>query len=482
MFALQKIEIAPYEVEQLLDVRLTGRFNEHGTLYVKALLSEEKGDGYMNSSGRGEPVCLSAQNYEGVPQILFQGMVQKLQVRVIGQLYYLEVQAVSYSYLLDIEKRNRSFQDKVLSYEGLLQKLTAGYEDAGILGVVTQKAVIGQLLVQYQETDWQFLKRLASHFHTGLVNDVRFSCPRCYFGVQGGRGVELEAVAYSVKKDMARYLRMSQNGVDGLYEQDFLSYEVETYTPVHVGEQVRFLGQTLYVSQADAALDKGIFVYRLTLTAKNGMCRRYQQNDGLAGCSLRAKVTEVKNDRVKAVFELDEKAGHDPGELCFFPYATIYASQNGSGWYCMPEIGDSVRIYFPDGIEEHAYAVSSIYEEAEPAADGADEEAADGGYAAGWRDPSIKTLRNQEGKEIRLAPNGIYLIADQTRVALTDTDGIIISSDQNIRFESEKSITLSAGEDVSIMGLTGVDLCCSETSSIKLEENVRVVGQEIKSN
>ncbi len=482
MFALQKIESAPYEVEQLLDVRLTGRFNEHGTLYVKALLSEEKGDGYMNSSGRGEPVCLSAQNYEGVPQILFQGMVQKLQVRVIGQLYYLEVQAVSYSYLLDIEKRNRSFQDKVLSYEGLLQKLTAGYEDAGILDVVTQKAVIGQLLVQYQETDWQFLKRLASHFHTGLVNDVRFSCPRCYFGVQGGRGVELEAVAYSVKKDMARYLRMSQNGVDGLYEQDFLSYEVETYTPVHVGEQVRFLGQTLYVSQADAALDKGIFVYRLTLTAKNGMCRRYQQNDGLAGCSLRAKVTEVKNDRVKAVFELDEKAGHDPGELCFFPYATIYASQNGSGWYCMPEIGDSVRIYFPDGIEEHAYAVSSIYEEAEPAADGADEEAADGGYAAGWRDPSIKTLRNQEGKEIRLAPNGIYLIADQTRVALTDTDGIIISSDQNIRFESEKSITLSAGEDVSIMGLTGVDLCCSETSSIKLEENVRVVGQEIKSN
>ena len=91
-------------------------------------------------------------------------------------------------------------------------------------------------------------------------------------------------------------------------------------------------------------------------------------------------------------------------------------------------------------------------------------------------------MRNQEGKEIRLAPNGIYLIADQTRVALTDTDGIIISSDQNIRFESEKSITLSAGEDVSIMGLTGVDLCCSETSSIKLEENVRVVGQEIKSN
>ncbi len=482
MVALQKIEIAPYEVEQLLDVRLTGRLNEHGTLYVRALLSEEKGDGYMNSSGRGASVCLYAQNHEGVRQILFQGMVQKMQVRVIGQLYYLEVQAVSYSYLLDIEKRSRTFQDKTLSYDGLLQKITACYDDAGILDVVTKKAAIGQLLVQYEETDWQFLKRLASHFHTGLVNDVHFACPRCYFGVQGSRGVELEAVAYSVKKDMARYLRMSQNGVDGLHEQDFLSYEVETYAPVHVGEQVKFRGQTLYVSRVDAALEKGIFVYRLTLTTKNGMCRRYQQNDRLAGCSLRAKVTEIKNDRVKAVFELDEKAGHDPGELCFFPYATIYATQNGGGWYCMPEIGDSVRIYFPDGIEEHGYAVSSIYEEETPEAGGANEEDADGGYTPAWRDPSIKSLRNQEGKEIRLAPNGIYLIADQTKIALTDTDGIIISSDQNIRFESEKSITLSAGEDVSIMGLTGVDLCCSETSSIKMEESVKVVGQEIKSN
>ena len=127
----------------------------------------------------------------------------------------------------------------------------------------------------------------------------------------------MEAVAYSVKKDMARYLLMSQNGVDGLHEQDFLSYEVETYAPVHVGEQVKFRGQTLYVSRADAALEKGIFVYRLTLTTKNGMCRRYQQNDRLAGCSLRAKVTEIKNDRVKAVFELDEKAGHDRESFVF---------------------------------------------------------------------------------------------------------------------------------------------------------------------
>ena len=466
MVALQKIEISPYEVEQLLDVRLTGRLNEHGALYVRALLSEEKGDGYMNSSGRGASVCLSAQNHEGVRQILFQGMVQKMQVQVIGQLYYLEVQAVSYSYLLDIEKRSRTFQDKTLSYDGLLQKITACYDDAGILDVVTKKAAIGQLLVQYEETDWQFLKRLASHFHTGLVNDVHFACPRCYFGVQGSRGVELEAVAYSVKKDMARYLLMSQNGVDGLHEQDFLSYEVETYTPVHVGEQVKFRGQTLYVSRADAALEKGIFVYRLMLTTKNGMCRRYQQNDRLAGCSLRAKVTEIKNDRVKAVFELDEKAGHDPGELCFFPYATIYATQNGSGWYCMPEKGDSVRLYFPNEHEDEAYVNSSVNEQSS--------------NSSARSNPDEKSIKNKQGKEVLFQPD---------RLILTNNNGMSVKiiDDEGIIIESDKSITIRAKENIGIISMEqGVEMSAPEkiafqqgNTMLELADDINVQGGRV---
>ena len=30
-----------------------------------------------------------------------------------------------------------------------------------------------------------------------------------------------------------------------------------------------------------------------------------------------------------------------------FPYATVYSTPDGTGWYCMPEIGDAVRLYFP---------------------------------------------------------------------------------------------------------------------------------------
>lgn len=42
IISFQNIEVAPYIVEQLLDVRIDQQMNEHGTFYFKALLPEEK--------------------------------------------------------------------------------------------------------------------------------------------------------------------------------------------------------------------------------------------------------------------------------------------------------------------------------------------------------------------------------------------------------------------------------------------------------
>lgn len=44
------------------------------------------------------------------------------------------------------------------------------------------------------------------------------------------------------------------------------------------------------------------------------------------------------------------------------------------------------------------------------------------------------------------------------------------------------NIVLSAEENINIIGLTGVDLSCNETASVKIEEDIKVTGQEVKSN
>lgn len=181
IISFQNIEVAPYIVEQLLDVRIDQQMNEHGTFYFKALLPEEKKDSYVINNSQGSNVSLSVRETDGNRDILFQGIVQDVKVKAIQGSYYMEVYAISYSYLLDIGKKSRSFQNKQMLYSELLNQVAADYADAAFRDVITQNASIGQFIVQYKETDWEFSRRLASHFHTGLVNDVHINCPKMLF-------------------------------------------------------------------------------------------------------------------------------------------------------------------------------------------------------------------------------------------------------------------------------------------------------------
>lgn len=492
IISFDNLVVSPYKVEQLLDVQVEQKVNEHSTFCFKALLPEGKKDNYVKRCVYGSNVNLMVKEDGKIKCTLFQGMVKEVAVRAIEGSYYMEVQAVSYSYLLDIEKRSRTFQKKQMSYDELTKQVASRYGDAVVADLASNGAATGQFLVQYEETDWEFLKRLASHFHTGVVSDIQLDNIRCYFGFPTHKKMKLESYNYSVKQDIGKYLILSQNGICDIVEQDFISYQIESKMPATVGDKVQFKGQTLYVSHVKACMENGVFIYHLTLTTRKGMSELYRENERISGASLSATVVAVQNDQVKVSIKIDEDAGHFPGEPCYFPYSTIYSSQDGSGWYCMPEIGDKVRIYFPDGIEEHSYAISSVHEEVGcPVGQGNNHQIQNsrinntqgGGNYSGMRDdPSVKSLRNQDGKEIRLTPDGIYIISDETVITLTDEDGVSVVSDKNIEFKSDKSIIISAQEDVNIIGLTGVDLSCSQTASIKMKEDIQVIGQEVKAN
>lgn len=482
IISFQNLSIAPYEVEKLLDVKMEHKMNEHSTLYVKALLSEDVKDNYVKKCRQGSDVSLYIKNSENAG-VLFCGIVKNIQVSCVHGSYYMELYAVSYSYLLDIEKKNRTFQDKQKTYDLVENQIMKEYDDAIMIDVASQETELGRFIVQYQETDWEFLKRLASHFNTGIVNDVHYAKIRCFFGIPNIKTHVIDAFNYSVKQDIGRFLTLSQNGVDGITERDFVYYEIESDEPANIGDIVQFQGKELYVCRVNAYISRGVLLFYLTLTTKNGMIQMFQMHEKVVGVSLNATIDEIENDRVKVTFQIDKEANHDPGKQYFFSYSTIYSSKDGSGWYCMPEIGDSVRIYFPDGIEEHSYAISSIHDGVDPNMQiGSSNGKGEDEYTGQRDNPSVKSLRNKNGKEIRLTPGGIYIIADGTTITLMDEGGVSVVSDQNIEFKSDQNIVISAEQDVSIVGLAGAYLSCSETASIRLEDNVEVIGQEVKAN
>lgn len=483
------LTVEPYKVEKILDVRIEQKINEHSTLYIKALLSDEIKDEYIKRCTQGSDVRLKAKSEEQ-SDVLFSGIVKDIQITVIQGSYYMELCAVSHSFLLDVEKKSRSFQNKQNTYTSLVNKIVSAYPDAMMSDVASQGKTLGQLVVQYEETDWEFLKRLASHFNIGLVNDVHYDKIRCYFGVPTGVTHTIDVFNYNIKQDIGKYLKLSKNGIDDVIESDFTYYEIKSEEPVNIGDIVLFQGKKLYVYQINANMDKGELLFNLTLSTQKGMSQLFQMHHNIVGVSLDASISEIQNDRVKVSLKIDENSNVQE-EQCFFPYSTIYSSKDGSGWYCMPEMGDSVRIYFPDGIEEHSYAISSVHDEVDDNLLGGSNSSGDAGSSngggsgeySGKRDnPSVKSLRNPSGKEIRLTPDGIYIISNGTTITLTDADGVSVVSDQNIELKSDQNIIIGAEQDVSIVGLSGVDLNCNDIASVKIEENVEVIGQEVKAN
>ena len=357
---LSDLRLNPYEVETILDVKIKQQINEHATLYCRALLTESTGFKYIGQNAEGTNISLTTANQSDQEPILFQGLVKEIEVNSIEGSYYLEVQAVSYSSLLDVKEKSRSFQDKTMTYTQLAEAIVADYTGADIRDVISNGKPINQFLVQYLETDWELLKRLASNFNTGIVCNPRFDSPKIYFGVPQNQSTVLDCFNYSVKKDFQKFKQLSENGVNQLSEHDFIYFHVETPSVLNIGDLVQFQDKQLRVSAFTRLNRQEMFLNQYTLLPTKGLSQLECFHHQIVGCSFNGRVIDIKNDRVKVHLDIDETQNVQTAS--YLPYSTIYSSPDGSGWYCMPKLGDQVRVYFPDDNDDHAYAISSVHD------------------------------------------------------------------------------------------------------------------------
>jgi len=483
------LRATPYDVEEILDVKIHQRINEHSTLYFKSVLKAASVGSISDVPGVGGNVALTAIEASGEEYVLFQGLVIDAIILPSEENPIIEVHAISHSYTMDLEKKSRSFQNKNKTYTDLMEQVTLAYQNGDVIDKASNNKTIGKLIVQHMETDWEFLVRMASHFYTGLVNDVRFDSPKFFFGIPEGASFEPDKEQHSLKKDLNKYYNLSKNCPEQLSEADFLFYEVETYHMATIGDNVTLMGKQLRISEITTITIEGLLVNFLSLTTKGGLTQHYRQHESIVGASFGGNILEVSNDLVKISLDIDN--GHDSGEPCFFPYSTIYSSQDGSGWYCMPEIGDRVRLYFPDGEDNDAYAISSVHEKVDPAlmhpeenqggaGGGMRSAEGSGGYSGLRDDPNVKSL-TFGSQEVRLTPEGMYLFTEDSMILLTE-DGIEINSEKDVDLTTEGNFVMDSEAAISISGEQGVKVRSGEANAMFVNEDVQSIGMEVKAN
>lgn len=487
-----QIEVMPFTYVHLHEFKIIKTVNEHARMICSGIISEENKERYIRAADEETEVKAFVKDESGNRQALFRGVALNVEEKVIHGVHYLTFEAISHTYQLDIKRHRRSFQNPQITYAGLIKHIMSSYPKGEAMDVVTQQKKIGTFIMQYDETDWQFLKRLASHFYSPLIPAVGYGVPKFYFGMPMGLSKgELLSPYYKATKRVAAHQTAVDNSIPGVRDSDFIQYEVQSDKILEPGYEVMFKGQLLLVAEVVTEICEGILMNTVKLSPRSGLRPIKDYNRSIIGASIQGKVLSVRRDQIRAKLDMDDQ--QDPNTDYWFPYSTIYASADNTGWYCMPEEGDSIRIYFPSYKEEEGYAISSVKREIRagaktavsttpayvPASSGAAETPSVASTPDRMDDPAIKTLRTKYGKEIMLAPDQIVISGDGMSIVMNDNTGISIVSGKDVSIRAASDIVMNSGRiqlSAETIELSG------NGNTLKLTDNTMFSGTEIKMN
>jgi len=446
---------------QVVDLEIHEEPGRHGRLLV-TVMAEEAVKEYILHEGEGAVSLLYLK--EESLNCLFRGTVRHMKVAAAAETYYIHLEAETGSFRMDIDKDTLSFQDTAMTSHQLFAKLMEFYPGSQILLSVPDQPM-GRIALQYQETFWEFLKRMASAYGAQLFADSTSQTIRIRMGLwEEEEPTELEDSSYTIIRNTA------PKEVDRQLKEQMI-YQTETYEILPLGAGVRFLGQKLYVGHIDRTLKDGLLVNQYRLYFKEGLQIRKYYNPLISGISVDGAVTGIQRNQVQVQMATD--ALTDCQSQYYFPFSTVAASADGSGWYCMPKAGDPVRIFFPVSDEKEGYAISNIQGQSTPSA------------GDPMENPDLKDITTPDGKTVKFIENGILLAVGGGKgtITLTNDGKAEIKATEDIEIGAAQMVTITTEGELKLTANVEIQFTSDAGSGVTVTDNeVAAKGSRIINN
>ena len=402
------------EIDSRIGEHTIGKIKYIGSVSQLSLyyaLIDRKGDKEIKILGRSNIADNTGNSTE---KIFLNGVIKELQINetTAGALT-VEITAISKSVPLDRIPRYRSFQDPTLTYSAIAEEINGNYgtNDGKIVNVGEDMQAVPRMTIQYNETDWEYLKRIASYIgqpvmaysdkvFVGFFKNMPAQTPNLKYSQFGKRtkeertyfkitGTEVYPVATPIKLK-------TRNRVSGEeVENDYYVLENKIYNEGNMLKCEYILGkQTDYfVDPIPHEKIRGAVIEARTVhiartdESKSKHGRSEGSSDNLEGRAIGVKplnkyIEKTENnqnentkEKVKtkdiAVMTLNLTEGlMDLGEngqsfedkyagKSYFPYVTPY-SQTNTGFTPAPEVNDRVALYFPNGNETKAFIIGAL--------------------------------------------------------------------------------------------------------------------------
>lgn len=469
----QKLRVKGYDLEYIKELKINSIVNEHAVLNFTGILKNELKDEDIYKTTENKMVEVFYD--EDTKKTIFYGVVTNVEIAVNEDVYLLKVEAKSMSYLMDIKIKSRTFQDKSMAIQNIVDYIMKDYSNYNYEFNINDEPS-GELLVQYEETDWEFIKRIASKYNAGLFSNMDKNNINFKFGLYSKEESEKCSILQNeMYKSLDEYDYMKQNFLQDANETDYLTCNIKTYDVLNIGKCINLMGQNFYIYEGEYEIVDSILVNRYKLRVENGIRQKRNYNTKIVGTSINGKIINVKNDVVQIHFDIDDKYS-GKSDVYWFRFSTISASTDGSGWYYMPEVNDAVMAYFPTKDEDECFAISAVSKYKQGLGEAQDR----------MGDPDNKYLRTPSDKEVRLTNDGVYILCNsgQGQIEFTNDGNLNISSANDINIVAEENINMNAKNDFKITAENEITIGSNKGGIYNINESGEVTqsGAQLKNN
>ncbi|WP_053486142.1 DUF6531 domain-containing protein [Lysinibacillus sp. FJAT-14745] len=444
----------PYPLIHLDKLTIKHKGNDHARLYFTGMIAEEQAQKYIQRVNHTDEVVVK---FGQDSAILFSGRIENAELQASQGVHYVSVEAVSFTANMDIAKRSRSFQDANMTYVQLINNIVKAYPNGDYIDQASNGQAIGSIAIQYLETDWEFIKRMASRLHAVVFPDLKGKGARFWLGTpQSRKSITIDHLPSIVRMDVDAYRLITENDGTDVSEADYTFCEFESTEPHELGTLVQFKGSSYVVTARETHLDGGVLKFQYTAQPEKSIRQRLVRNLDLIGAAFTGKIIDVTQNTVKIHLDIDKS--QDQAKAHWFAYS---ADANGV-MYLMPQIGARAQLHFPSAVEEEAIVISSV--RVNPATP-------EGGQKQTKKmaDTTVKSLATNVGKDVTLGVGDITFSAVDGVLDLKMDDG------DGVTFQSNSTIMLAADETLEISGMKELAVEAEEWIAISAKEQSHVI-------
>ena len=403
-------------IKYVTSLKIVIEMQKHGTCRLTGVLEDGLAAQQILSSKDDIPISITGNG--DCIEVLFRGIIKKAEINVVNGIYHVHILAMSLSEMLDRTKKQRSFQNVNMTYEQAIGRALEPYGNLTAFYSEKAQEILNEPMIQYGETDWEFLIRLGSHLHIPVYADCVSQNKVLCFGVEEGVHVNIEGGDYHA--GISEKYHAADERRDSVTRKDYLYYRLTCDGNYRIGDEIN-IGTCNYVifrKSVELVYEQLEFTY--WAGGYGNLYIPYIEHDRLTGMEFTGTVVGTQSEKTRIRLKIDE-----PYEGAYYDWNWVPAS--GNIMYAMPERETSVRLSFGSETASEGIATSNARDSS--------------GSILEWQN---RTFMTGAGKKAEFYPERLAFQGGNGQIALSDGKAVAFTGMEKLEIIASGAIRLAA--------------------------------------